>query len=202
MSFLFSSFSYELVIKKINDQYNFWSTVNSIQGNVLGNELVRIQEMQMKVCGLINDMKTTWEEVANSQNFNTGFDDTLMNQTQILNELQRNVSSFVAPYQIAEEFLSWTFTQMSSIKNDSDLSPYPSNGYNDIVLLEYLKSGAVIIMNFDLWINKTDSVNYDLQRKRIIGNSFETKFCHKAINHFTFSSFTCLKFHLSIQRLL
>ena len=164
----------ELRIQKINDQLNFWEEVDSIQGNTISNELDQIKQMQLKVYEKISKMKTTWENVAKSGKFNQSLETTINSEQEILNDLEKNVNEFLEPYENAREFFSWTLTELASIQNDSDLSEYPTNGYDDIVLEEYLQSGAVIIMSFDRWIKKGSIVNSDLERRRIIVESFES----------------------------
>ena len=124
----------------------------------------------MYVCGIISELKSTWEEVANSGKFNETLESTLNQQRKNLSTLQHDVSEFLQPYEKAADFLSWTVTQMASIKNDTDLAKYPSNGFDDIVLAEYLKNGTAIIMNFDFWISRPELVNLSLERTRIIGS--------------------------------
>ena len=123
----------------------------------------------MHVCGIISELKSTWEEVANSGKFNKTLENVLNEQRENLTQLQHEVSEFLQPYEKAADFLSWTVTQMASIQNDTHLAEYPSNGFDDIVLAEYLTNGTAIIMNFDVWISRPDLVNLSLERTRIIG---------------------------------
>ena len=136
---------------------------------MLTNELAQLRDQQMKVCGIISDQKSIWEEVANSGNFNSSLESILNEQRTILNELQHDNAQFLLPYEKVTDFLSWTVTQMESVANETDLSPYPSNGFDDIVLAQYLTSGTVIVMNFDKWIENSTFVDLNVERKRIIG---------------------------------
>ena len=128
-----------------------------------------MSEKQMHVCNKISEMKSTWEDVAHFGYFNSSLENVLSEQRKPLEELQQNVSLFLNPFQKAREFLTWTWTQTRSITDLEGLDPYPSSEYDDIILEEYLISGAVIILNLNTWIENSTFLNWDLESRRIIG---------------------------------
>ena len=108
-------------------------------------------------------MKATWLAVANSDQFLDGLEKEIKDENDQFVKLEEEVLNFLEPYEVAKEFLSWTLTQMPNA-TDSD---YPEAGYDDIVLEEYL-TGSVIIMNLNKWINPEDTIDVDLEKRRVL----------------------------------
>ena len=125
-------------------------------------------------------MKATWLEVANNDKFSIEMEEKLKSEENQLTILQEQVYAFLMPYEDAKEFLSWTLTQMTHVKEEG--GRYPEAGYDDIVLEEYLK-GAVMIMNLDKWIPENPENNiFQSQEEERTKSSSENKTKEKRID--------------------
>ena len=139
-----------------------------MNGNQISSQLSKLTDLQINFCSRISKMKSTWEKIANEGTFDAALENELHKENKILNELEENVNQSLAPFQSAQEFLSWSLAQLKST-NQSDFSmEYPENGFDDIVLEEYLKTGSVIIFNLEKWINSASQVDSDLEKRRIL----------------------------------
>lgn len=127
-----------------------------------------LSDQKYKVCSKIDSMKATWIKIANSGNFDETLENQLAEENKDFHDLEKDVNSILSPFEKAQEFLSWTFNQMNDIIGDEDIQDYPESEFDDIVLEEYLTSGAIIIINLNKWIGQHQMVDSDLEKRRIL----------------------------------
>ena len=139
-----------------------------MNGNQISSELIKLTGIQVNFCSKISKMKSTWEKIANEGTFDSSLENELNKENTKFIEIEKDVNKSLLPFQNAQEFLSWSLAQFKSTNQTESSMEYPENGYDDIVLEEYLKNGTVVIFNLDKWINSASEVDSDLEKRRIL----------------------------------
>ena len=124
--------------KRVNDQYQYWDHFNSLNGNQIQELVKALSDLQIDVCNTIGKMKKTWEDVADSGSFDEVLEKELNNEDSQFSDLETDVNTKLNPYKKAQEFLSWTIATIDSTSDIYQNSTYPEEGFDDIVLEEYL----------------------------------------------------------------